>query len=721
MAEQMVLSLWGNRKDEAFFRKRFEWNGSDPARIRIFADTGYELFWNGRAAVRVDEWNNTRDYDVTAYLQPGNNLVAVHAINHGGHRGFAFALRLGDTVAAVSDSTWKCADSEVWGWMLPDFDDSAWNAPRILPLECAGMPQWQGIPGDGRFPLIPPQACSPFFYGEMPKCVQSPRNTAKRPEWKPSPEAIAIAGEGYAKSAAAYPEAFPRPAHLFPVDGSGGILTADGRFSVPRTTRYTGPALIVDFGGEAVGYFRFRVESEKPVSFRLHYAETFGETLGEPNRDILQHRMLTEEIRLFAGKTEFESRSRAGFRFVSVEFFDCTAPVTASEFGVRSEIYPVAYRGYFHCSDDLLNNLWRAGRKTVHFCMQEYYIDAVKRDRMLWVGDTRAEALYNYYLFHDAALFRFSWEEMEKSAYADGSIPSAWGAGSSLLWDYIMWYVIAFHDYHQFTGDGDFLKKHAASICRATDFLTSKCNADGLFSVPENPYQNWMVVLDRTRGVQPYYNELYLRVLATAAEACELTGDNAGSGKYRSLADRIRPAVESLLAEHPVSEATSLPHHATGSYAIAEDLFRRGKSTEAMALLRGQWGKMLRETGADTLSEAFCNPTQTYTAQDNRTHHPGEGSYCHGWAAGPAALLPAEVAGIRPLTPGFRRFTVAPAPCDLESLEAAVPTPFGEIALALQRNPDGRYHGELLVPDGCVAELRLNGETRELRSGRHRF
>ena len=94
-------------------------------------------------------------------------------------------------------------------------------------------------------------------------------------------------------------------------------------------------------------------------------------------------------------------------------------------------------------------------------------------------------------------------------------------------------------------------------------------------------------------------------------------------------------------------------------------------------------------------------------------------SFCHGWTAGPCALLPAEIAGIKPLEPGFRRFRVAPNPVELAEVEAVVPTPHGEIALALNGS-----ELRLLVPEGTTAELELPGAEplrRTLPPGVHRI
>ena len=102
-----VIPIWGGCAGEAFFRRKFTLGENfSRAVVRIFADTGFELFLNGRPVAFVDEWNNTRDYDVTPFLQKGENLVAVHGLNHSGHRGFSFELCCGGRQVLVSDESW---------------------------------------------------------------------------------------------------------------------------------------------------------------------------------------------------------------------------------------------------------------------------------------------------------------------------------------------------------------------------------------------------------------------------------------------------------------------------------------------------------------------------------------------------------------------------------------------------------------------------------------
>ena len=196
-----VQPIWGSIAKEAFLRRRFQLT-ERPRRavLRIFSDTGYELFLNGRLVAVVDEWNNTRDYEVTPFLRAGENLAAVHVVNHSGHRGCSLELCCDGVVNLVSDGNWRASDCEKWGWILPEFDDRGWSGARIVPLRHAGLPQWRGHAGDHPERVIPCLQGSPFFVGEIPKAVDSPFFRMRNPAEEAPPELAGIVGDDYRHS-----------------------------------------------------------------------------------------------------------------------------------------------------------------------------------------------------------------------------------------------------------------------------------------------------------------------------------------------------------------------------------------------------------------------------------------------------------------------------------------------------------------------------------------
>ncbi|MCX6984665.1 MAG: family 78 glycoside hydrolase catalytic domain, partial [Lentisphaerae bacterium] len=352
----MPQNIWGAKQQESYFRKTF-FLGEETERaiLRIFVDTGYDLYLNSRFVAAVDEWGNTRDYDIVALLLPGRNIISVKGVNHGGHRGLSMELRVilrnGNVVSVVSDSTWHSSPEERWGWKSPEYDDSGWGRARLLPLEQVGAEQWKSRPGDDPTKIIPHLACSPFLLGSVPKIVDSPFFTAKIRDFKTPPTVFDIIGKEYQANLDSFP-----PKIMFPVkivvedhgngaiENAAGILQKGGSCARISATRPSdGPCLIIDFGGETVGYLRVRTASECNVYFKLVFAETLGECHYLPPKESLFRKMVTEEVCLSSGEQEWESNNRQGFRFVKIEFIDCQSPVEISGVSVMTSLYPVSY------------------------------------------------------------------------------------------------------------------------------------------------------------------------------------------------------------------------------------------------------------------------------------------------------------------------------------------------------------------------------------------
>lgn len=679
--KNMVLkNIWSGRNEEGFFRKKVYLDREpESAFLRIFADTGYELFLNGRFVAGVDEWCNTRDYNVRLFLKAGENQIAVHGINHGGHRGMALELVADGETKAVTDSGWKAAQQEYWGWMLAEFEDSRWKPAGELELWAAGEPQWWTKPGSDPERVVPTLDCSQFFRGSIPKGCDSPYWRAEKVSREPDPHAVELLGREYAE--------FTRRSHLpdvqrgYVIQCTQGAAPREEGVEILETKRFTGPELMLDFQGETVGFFRMKVKSEQPVSFRLFYGETLDEACWEPSRDMGQNRMLHEEYRIFGGTQEFESRMRVAFRYVRVMFFDCPGRVSVSGFSARTTLYPVARRGYFACDDEEMTKLWEAGERTVHFCMQEYYLDAPKRDRFLWTGDARLEALVNYYTFGDSALFEFCWQELAKVQRPDGGIPSSLGEGCSVLWDYVAWYVIALYDSLLYTGNRDFCLKYRDSMDRAVAFLTARAGEDGLIDVPPNPLgESWMVELNAATGQDPYLNRLYLKCLKAAEEMAALARDDEARKRYGAMAERTVKSLRRLEEKADLTEIFDASMHTQIQYEVAARELERGNVGAMMDRIRKYWGSML-SSGSDCLHEGTVRTGVLPAICERHTDQPLYVSYCHGWSAAATVLLPMGIAGIRPRAPGFAEAQIRPALDVFSSFRCAVPTPLGEIAV----------------------------------------
>jgi hypothetical protein len=527
---------------------------------------------------------------------------------------------------------------------------------------------------------------SPFF--------QKPPNI-----WTPSQEVLAVLGSEYAESSAAFPPAIANSPLILEIHSDNGeISETDGTFSVQAPARWEGPWLMLDFQAENVGFFRMRFQGEGTVYFRITYGETVPECMNPPASDTLAYRMLVEEGMVRGGVQEWESRMLVGFRFAKVEFFHSSKIFEIGGFSIRNSLYPVAYKGFFSCADKLLNRIWSVGRKTVHLCMQEYYWDAVKRDRLLWVDDTYLMARYNYFLFGDTELFKFCWREIASCRYADGAIPSAMGEGASLLWDYVGCWLAAFHDYYVYTGDASFPLSLKQEIYDATDWLATHAGGNALISIPQNPLNVWMVTLNRQPGHDPYMNELYRRSLETALCIAELAGDDERVRLYEQNYERTSAAVRELRSKRPFRGEKCMYSHMPELNEILQEYFEDGLASQAVELMRKEWGGYVLGSGMDTFMENLYRPGGYPSVLDPMPPHPyGHTSLCHGWAASPCEFLVSKIAGIKPLLPGFRRFEVSPDAIAPVPLKAVMPTPYGEVAILLEEKK-----AVIVVPSGTT-------------------
>ncbi len=139
------------------------------------------------------------------------------------------------------------------------------------------------------------------------------------------------------------------------------------------------------------------------------------------------------------------------------------------------------------------------------------------------------------------------------------------------------------------------------------------------------------------------------------------------------------------------------------AHFLLEYCFDNGLADHAYNLLLSNdlksWNNMINK-GATIAMEAWDD-----TLKPNQ-------DWNHAWGAAPANLIPRCIAGIKPLEPGFRKFSVTPHPGNLKEFYCKHPTPYGTIELKYK---DGSC--QLTVPPETTAIA----QTGEFKAGVHSF
>ncbi|WP_336781828.1 family 78 glycoside hydrolase catalytic domain [Paenibacillus illinoisensis] len=499
---------------------------------------------------------------------------------------------------------------------------------------------------------------------------------------------------------------------------------------VPTSSAGRSTELILDFGRERSGYLRFEVDASEGTiidAYGFEYMEgrwrqdTFGvdNTLRYVCRD---------------GRQSYESPVRRGLRYLMLTIHGNTRPVRLFGVTLVQSNYPVAEIGRFHCSDSLLNDIWEISKHTTRLCMEDTFVDCPTYEQVFWVGDSRNEALVNYYVFGATDIVRHCLQLVPGSSrqtplYVD-QVPSGW---SSVIPNWTFFWVTACLEYARYTGSRKFAATIWPKVKFTLDHYLQHIDAKGLLTIKAWNLLDWAPMEQPNDGTVTHQNTIFARTLADAAQLSEMAGCTEESQSYFSASESLTRAINSHLwsEEHQayvdcihangacssifsmqtqvmalvtgiatgerreklISYLTLPPENfvAIGSpfmtFFYYEALVMSGETDYMLQDMRKKFGEMVKHE-ASTCWEMYPGFTENRANPKDLTR-----SHCHAWSAAPGYFLGASVLGVRPIADGWTRIRVAPQPGDLQWAKGAVPLPGdGRIDVAWQiREEEGEF------------------------------
>ena len=443
-----------------------------------------------------------------------------------------------------------------------------------------------------------------------------------------------------------------------------------------------GDAVCLDFGTHLVGKITLKLgysgsHPDAPAWIRLKFAERECE-LSENAEDyrgwISMGWIQQEQIHIDVLPAVLELPRRYAFRYLQIEVLDasakyqltledafCTATTSADE--SKLESYMGAPRQA---------HLDAVACRTLRECMQDVFEDGPKRDRRLWLGDLRMQALANYETFKNydlvkRCLYLFAGTTMERGRvgaclFMEPEIE----VDDTVMFDYSLFFIATLLDYYKATGDGDTLRELAPTGWKQIELAQAYFGENQL--VKDSDVLGWCFVdwnlnLNKQASAQGIYLYCVKAAMemadilgerqrfaalqedyAAKREAAELLWDGAfyssGAQKQISWASQVwmtlggaKHGGKALLTRLETANAekmvTPYMYH---NYVDA--LISVGEKDKAFEVLCTYWGGMLDE-GADTFWELY-NP-------ENPSESPYGGtivnSYCHAWSCAPAYFL----------------------------------------------------------------------------------
>ncbi|QTH41011.1 sugar hydrolase [Cohnella sp. LGH] len=448
-----------------------------------------------------------------------------------------------------------------------------------------------------------------------------------------------------------------------------------------------GQSAIADFGDHRVGYVSFEVRPvgsppDAPLKLRLTFGEMpvemavpFASYKGWISSSWLQEETLYVDV--LPGKVILPRRY--SFRYMKIEVLDTSPKYRVSFFNLKCATVTSAYRANvipLDHADPLLSDIDRVSVKTLEDCMQDVFEDGPKRDRRLWLGDLRLQALANYATFRNDVL-------VKRCLYLFAGVPDERGrvsanlfiapeliADDTYLFDYSLFFTVTLYDYYEATGDAVTLKDLWPIARRQVELALERLDDRGVVRDEET----WWSFIDwhESLNKQAPSHAVLIYALRRASRLAEAVGC-ASEGEFeRRLTDAERAAMEALwdadqgffvsgeerqvswaaqiwmalaevlpreenkalmkrlLTQRPeISPTTPYMYH-----HLAEALLAVGLKDEAVEFIKSYWGGMLKN-GADTFWELYDPGNPDFSPYGS----PLINSYCHAWSCTPTYLI----------------------------------------------------------------------------------
>ncbi len=445
-------------------------------------------------------------------------------------------------------------------------------------------------------------------------------------------------------------------------------------------------SIILDFGHHGVGYLSFSCAGkgspqDAPAFLKVKFCEVERELYEESedyNGWISRGWIQEEWLHLDQLPKAVAMERRYAFRYVKIDILD-TSPKFKVAFdhfifktvsAVNMETVPLV-----ETQNKMFRKIDEASLRTLQNCMQDVFEDGPKRDRRLWLGDLRLQAMINYHTFKDYNLVKRCLYLFAGMTKDDGMIAACLFTepkplmDDTFLLDYSLFFISALLDYYQASKDMETLKQLGPSALRQIELAEQFMNEEMIFE-PEGRYHcfvDWNEILHKQCAMQG----IYLFTLRDAIQIAELLGDCERVVQLNEKQERCKASALKKFWDEEQQVFISGPDRqiswASQAWMIAsgmkqgqeaQELLRRisgcevgmvtpymnhvyvqalldcGGVSEAGAHIRYYWGKMVEE-GADTFWELF-NPENP---EESPYGSSIINSYCHAWSCTPAYFM----------------------------------------------------------------------------------
>src|SRR6185312_13410562 len=720
--------------------------------IHVSADNRYQLFVNGnligRGPARSSRYNwNFGTYDIARYLKNGKNIIAALVWNMAEFAPVAqiseqtgFLLQ-GDSTAEEAlntNTSWKvlhdtayspCAldmgavlrsyvvvgpGDEVqaknypWGWENLDYNDSNWQAAKILNTPVV----MSGFGSDNIWTLAP--------------------RTIPQMEEKMQRMNLVVRTEG--------------------MNVSSNFLKGNAPL---RIAPHSHEKILIDQSFETVGYPVLKVSEGRNSSVKMTYAEAlFDKNGNKGNRNEIEGKTIKGLFDIFypdgeKGRT-FSPLWIRTWRYLQLDIETSDEPLVIEDiYGITSG-YPFVQKATFSSNDSSLKDIWKVGWRTARLCAGETYFDCPYYEQLQYEGDTRIQSLISLYNTGDDRLMRKAINDFYISRVPDGLTQGRFPSSRlQVIPPFSLYWVSMLYDYWMHRQDDAFLQKYLDAANLVLKWYEQHIDPayDMLGPMDWWNFVDWNDAFPggtpdgANDGHSAVVTLQYAYTLRQASQLFDYFGRKQNSAHYLKLANSLAENTRLHCFDKTKMEMANTPlkntfsQHAGIMAILAEavpaneqkqvlkNILSDTSLSQATFYYRFYLTRAMVKAGLGNLYYSQLTPWRdmlkngltTFAEKPDPTR-----SDCHAWSASPEYDFLGTICGIMPDAPGFKKVKIEPALGELTEIKGSMPVPDGVVTVMLTRKGKNGIEGEISIPENVSGRFIWEGKEIALHGGKQK-
>lgn len=734
------------------FRREFD-AAASPIRIHVSADERFELFLDGNRIARGPDRSDVEHWCYATYelrLSPGKHRLEALVWSIGPHAPVAqmtwrggFILKAEgdyDNQLTTGKAPWEVAKLEGYEFTAGDFFGGV--GAQLTAHDCG--PQWK----DGNYvkaQIVRAAMKSEPFGDSTPGWKLYPTRLPDQLDRTLTTGRAVVLGNGALgnddalKAEQAQNPDLPRWQAL--IDGHDQVV-------IPANTE---KFLLWDLGNYYCAYPECEVSGGAGAKLTWGWAESLylPKSRAKGQRDEFIGKTFHGSTDTFLpGGGEHKKFStlwwRSG-RWCLLSIKTGAEPLTLHRLLLNENRYPLENESRFDDGDPQLPGVIDLTARGILMSAHETFTDSPYYEQLMYVGDSRLEALTTYAMSRDARLPKRAIELLDFSRRNSGFVNERYPAylqqnspTYSLIW------ALMLNDYAFWQNDPNFVRAKAIGLRSMLEQFEPYLNSDGLLEKLHGwPFMDWVPgwfcgdAPDGANGVSGLNNLLYVYALQKSAEVEDYLGEPLLAQRLREKASRTANAIRAkfwdesrgLMADNLAH--TEFSEHGQCLALLTDTLtgdqarrcFEQSLTAPDLKRTTIYFSFYLLETwqkfGRGDLIVKRLDFWKDLVKQGLKTpvEEPGDTrSDCHGWGSHPLFHLHASIAGVRPASPGFRTVRIAPLPGELPKINSRTPHPDGFIAQDLTFS-NGRCRGTVELPQSITGVFVWHGKEQKLNGG----